>query len=242
MNKFKYHFFWWLIFLWTIIIWFYCYSTLIWTNIPNVNTETPMTANLWNNTMTNIVNNVNSLETKTVNIENNISWKNKMVWWIRQYVDSSFDCTFSWEFPNWDTSFKYNLWNWVYMCQYMFYVWNANNESDFLRVCPSKWLNDAWWNKFALSWRKDPTTWWTMWRKAKNTSPAWMWVFIFFNNVWDWNWWHHIGVNLIFHSSQVNNVLPQHWNYTEWSTRRTPASLWTQRTDYSTYWFIMCEL
>ncbi len=63
MNKLKYHFLWWLVFLWTVLIWFYSYAALTWTNVPTtVNTSTPMTTTLWNNAMTNIINNVNSVQ------------------------------------------------------------------------------------------------------------------------------------------------------------------------------------
>lgn len=248
MNKFKYHFIGAFIFLWTIFLWLWVYA-LDWSGLTTVKDWDTLNANVWTNTMNNIKNNIEALNASITNINNSLTtinnqlnWTSKLVWRTRQYTDASFDCTFWWEFPNWDTSFKYNLWNWVYKCEYMFPVWNANDESSLVWVCPSKWLKDAEWIKIPLSWKKDPTTWWTMWTKAKNTSAVWYWEFLLLWNAWDRTSGHYMWMNLIFNSSQPNKVLPQYWNRNDWWVWNTPAANWSQRADYATYWFVICEL
>ena len=164
----------------------------------------------------------------------------KVRWGIRAYTDSSFDCTFGWEFPDNNTSFKFNLGNWVYKCLYMFYVWSSYSDSqNDVYKCPSYWLKDASWIKVPLYWKKDAAEWHNMWQKARNTRSYW--EFKFFWNSGDRNWNHYIWTNLIYHYSFPYKVHTQHgaYNVSQWWT---PAQWNTERSDYSGGAFVICEL
>ncbi|MDD5212866.1 MAG: hypothetical protein PHG82_00350 [Candidatus Gracilibacteria bacterium] len=248
MNKFKYHFIGAFIFLGTIFLGLGVYA-LDWSGLTTVKDGDTLNANVWTNTMNNIKNNIEALNASITNINNSLTTINnqlngtsKLVGRTRQYTDASFDCTFGGEFPNGDTSFKYNLGNGVYKCEYMFPVGNANDESSLVWVCPSKGLKDAEGIKIPLSWKKDPTTWGTMWTKAKNTSAVGYGEFLLLGNAGDRTSGHYMGMNLIFNSSQPNKVLPQYGNRNDGGVWNTPAANGSQRADYATYGFVICEL
>lgn len=79
MNKLKHHFLWWLVFLGTITFWYIWYSA--YTSLSIQNDWAVITKDIWNN----VINTINSIWTKTDNLEtktSNIyqSWWNIWIW------------------------------------------------------------------------------------------------------------------------------------------------------------------
>ena len=79
MNKLKHHFLWWLVFLGTITFWYIWYSA--YTSLSTQNDWAVITKDIWNN----VINTINTIWTKTDNLEiktSNIyqSWWNVWIW------------------------------------------------------------------------------------------------------------------------------------------------------------------
>lgn len=75
MNKFKYHFLWALVFIWTTVFGYIGYA--LWTDIPTQDSWATMTADIWNNMVTSVnwmAATVNSLISTVDNLSTKLSW------------------------------------------------------------------------------------------------------------------------------------------------------------------------
>lgn len=105
MKELKNYFFWWLVFLWTVLLWFITFAA--WTNIPNQVTGTTITPVLWNQ----MVDNINTIWNTYAPpwMVAAFFWPSCPTWWTK--ADGSWDETktdgsigsldLRWEFIRW---------------------------------------------------------------------------------------------------------------------------------------------
>lgn len=181
MNRFKYHFLGSLVFLGTLIFWFVVYAGLNWSNVVNVETWNTFTADMWNNTMTNIMNNVNSIDTDINKMWSTITvwgrsdapaWSTLLyswMWYSSHYTHNWWSqlCMKWWD-PGWTAAWT-SYWDLLYPLT----TWRATYMPPWITndrhiKCSNVYIKsttfEIYWTHTCPSWWNPLYTWYSMWR------------------------------------------------------------------------------
>lgn len=109
-------FLWWIVFLWTVILWFYWFAA--YTNLPTQNTWDTITQSIWNDVINKINNIWNNVDT--------LSWSQLWIWQTRQDVTSS---RISW------TTYTNNTWKPITIT----FFWSDNRWQPLLLAFRINW-------------------------------------------------------------------------------------------------------
>lgn len=146
------------LFLWIFVWYFVLFAALTWTNVPSVNTETPMTATLWNNAMSNLKNNIDSLDTRLI-IE-----ESKVIFYAERITTTA---AAVWNML-YDTNII-NIWWWTYSSTTWIYT---IPKTWIYKLCLRTWyIAGSVWNRIQI-WGVNKLYWRT-WRWAWNTRRDW---------------------------------------------------------------------
>ncbi len=151
MNKLKYHFLWWLVFLGTVLFWYIWYTA--YTNLATQVDWATITKDIWND----VINTVNSIWAKTDWIYS--SWWSIWIWTSlpNSKLDVSWNVTTTWD---WNIG-----WSIIYR------VWPANTDVRVIaRISPDSWRQ---WDYEILTMNR------TTWAEYNRTMYAYDWTWYF---------------------------------------------------------------
>lgn len=232
MNKFKYHFLGALVFLGTLISGVAVYAALNWANIANVKTWDTLSSNIWNDTMSNIMNNIDSIDTDVNKMWSTIivwwratppNWSTLLYWWLwysSHYTHNWWSelCIKWWE-PGWtaawtsywDLLYSLTTWGTTYMPPWI----SSDRHVKCSKVYVKSTSFEIYWSQTCPSWWTSLYTWYSMWTyytHSNNIDAICVDSINFDNSIsYAWTNWTYLVWTYIWGSSDATNYPTNNW-------------------------------